>query len=91
MVIDWKKISLILSILLLAAFAWRYYMSLHTLDLAWNFWRVAECDYVTTEKCVEFKDLWIMNFNRLELLFIGIVALSIFIGYIIQDIRWKTG
>jgi hypothetical protein len=82
--VNWKKFFLIVAILFLVVLVYRFYISMHNIDLAFNFWKVANCDYVSTTKCVEYKDLYIESFSFLEYSILCIITISLLIGFIIK-------
>jgi len=78
-----QKITLILLIALQAYLLYRYYNACHNIDLAFNFWSVAKCDYVSTTNCVEYKDLYIISYGELQFLPLILVIMSLAIGLVI--------
>ena len=79
----WKKLTLAILIILLTYETWRIAMCIHNMDSVFNFFQLGECDYVSTEKCVSFKEIWIKSFSEIEYTIIFIIAISILIGIVI--------
>jgi hypothetical protein len=83
----WKKIFLITAIIALLVSCSVYYMNLHNLDLAFNFIRLAGCDYVSTSECVDYRNLYITSFEILKYSIILIIVISLLIGFTIEKLR----
>jgi hypothetical protein len=80
----WKKFFLIVAILFLVVLVYRFYISMHNIDLAFNFIRASKCDYVSNSKCVDMMNLYIESFSFLEYSTLCIITISLLIGFIIK-------
>lgn len=86
MEINWKKVTLVLSCLLLIVLVSRYYLYLHNIDLSFNLWRDNRCDWASTDECISLKDLYVQSMDAVEKILIFIIPISILIGYTIKEL-----
>ena len=63
-----------------------YYTRWHNVDLAVNFMKAYECDWVSTKECVSYKDLYINSMSELLLFPIFITVLLLALGWILHEV-----
>jgi len=80
----WKKLTLILLVIVLSYLIVDYYRNWHNVDLAVNFIRTNRaCDYFTVDECIDIRNLYIYGATRLLVLPVLILIVSMLIGFVV--------
>jgi len=80
------KLVMTALIIALVRLSMEYYARWHNVDLAVNFMKAYECDWVSTKECVSYKDLYIDSMSELLLFPVYIILLSLALGWILNEI-----
>jgi len=80
------KLATVVLTVALVHLSMEYYARWHNVDLAVNFMKAHECDWISTKECVSYKDLYIDSMSELLLFPVYIMLLSLALGWILHEI-----